>query len=121
MGQAKLRGNFQDRLLSAYNKKINSTGLQAKTLENIANEAGVPFDSVGKGYLIYFINQRKFLAENNSRVDLPAYAKVFIEYEEVISTALELNRVGRVEIYYLFDCSSLQKQYVVQVISFNKS
>ena len=47
--------------------------------------------------------------------------EILTEYEEVISTALELNRIGRVEIYYLFDCSSLQKQYVVQIISFNKS
>ena len=121
MGKAKLRGIFQQRLLSTYNKKVNSIGLQAKTLEDIANEAGVPSESIGKGYLIYFINEKKFLADSNIKVDLPVYAKVFVEYEEVISIALELNKIGRVEVYYLFDCSSLQKQYVVQVISFNKS
>ena len=37
MGKAKLRGSFQQRLLSTYNKKVNSIGLQAKTLEDIAN------------------------------------------------------------------------------------
>ena len=53
MGQARLRGSFQDRVLAAYNKKVNCVGLRAKTLEEIANEAGVPTDSIGKGYLIY--------------------------------------------------------------------
>lgn len=119
MGQAKLRGSYQERLLFAYNKKINALGLQAKTLEEIANEAEVPISSVGKGYLIFFIEEQKFLAEGDLKVELPAYAKVFVEYEEVISLAARLNKQNKVEIYYLFDCSQNIKQYVVQVISLN--
>ncbi len=119
MGQARLRGSFQDRVLAAYNKKVNCVGLRAKTLEEIANEAGVPTDSIGKGYLIYFIHERKFLAEDDAKVNLPAYAKIFIEYEDVISLAVRLNKQSKVEIYYLFDCSQNIKQYVVQVISLN--
>lgn len=120
MGQARLRGSFQDRLIAAYNKKLHNAGLQAKTIEQIAEEAEVPSDSIGQGYVIYFANEHKFLSEQGIKVDIPAYAKIYTDYEEIISTAIILNKQSKVEIYYLFDCNELQKQYVVKVISLNK-
>lgn len=124
MGQAKQRGSYIERLVQAQQRKVANFGLQAKSLEDIAIEADVPLSSIGVGYLIYFTEDKKFLAkyatvDSMEQTDLPAYAKVFSEFEEVIAFAFKINQFKKVAISYLFDSDNNKQQYVVDVISFD--
>ncbi len=130
MGQAKLRGNREQRIAEALERKEQyhrSMGLYHKSLDEICQEFDISPECEPKGYAIYVFEKQQFLENYELYKGMPKYsycslpdkAMVVDDLEKIAPIARRLGSKFDTEIWYLFE-NKTQYQ-AVPVITIGKA
>lgn len=119
MGQAKKRGNLEDRIKQAQEQQDNFFGTKS-SIEEIIKELKLPSDTKALGYVIHLPEKDEFVANIKDTDDifsvayarLPEHAEVYDEPELAIEVAKKITK------HKLLVCVLLEasKQYCINGI-----
>ena len=103
MGQAKNRGNFEQRIIEAQQRKAVDMGASV-SLEEIIKRHNLPDDSEFKGYVVNLPESDEFLMLSNESSSVssriysrsPETAKIYENFKEAAHVANSLSKFSRV-------------------------